>query len=173
MIAFTNCFSQFKYIKIFTFLDKETIQAIIAEHTQAPHLRILQKRLAQELMLLVHSKEDLESAIFASGAFFSKDMTDLKTLNENQLAEIFEGIPQAEVSLSEISEGIDIITLLNEKTGFTASNGEARRALKENSISVNKEKVTEDFVLKTNDLVGNKFVLLQRGKKNYFVVRAI
>ena len=100
-------------------------------------------------------------------------MTDLKTLNENQLAEIFEGIPQAEVSLSEISEGIDIITLLNEKTGFTASNGEARRALKENSISVNKEKVTEDFVLKTNDLVGNKFVLLQRGKKNYFVVRAI
>lgn len=162
-----------KYIKIFTFLDKETIQAIIAEHTQAPHLRILQKRLAQELMLLVHSKEDLESAIFASGAFFSKDMTDLKTLNENQLAEIFEGIPQAEVSLSEISAGIDIVTLLNEKTGFTASNGEARRALKENSISVNKEKVTEDFVLKTNDLVGNKFVLLQRGKKNYFVVRAI
>jgi tyrosyl-tRNA synthetase len=162
-----------KYIKIFTFLDKETIQGIVAEHTEAPHLRVLQKRLAEELTLLVHSSADLESAIFASGAFFSKDMSDLKTLNEIQLAEIFEGIPQAEVSLSDINMGIDIVTLLNEKTGFSASNGEARRALKENSISVNKEKVSEDFVLKANDLIGNKFVLLQRGKKNYFLVRAV
>jgi tyrosyl-tRNA synthetase len=162
-----------KYIKIFTFLDKATIDALIVEHTEAPHLRILQKRLSEELMLLVHSSADLESAIFASGAFFSKDMTDLRTLNENQLAEIFEGIPQAEVALAEINAGMDIVTLLNEKTGFLASNGEARRALKENSISVNKEKVTEDFVLKAEDLVGNKFVLLQRGKKNYFVVRAV
>ena len=100
-------------------------------------------------------------------------MSDLKTLNENQLAEIFEGIPQAEVSLSDMNEGIDIVSLLNEKTAFLTSNSEARRALKEHSISVNKEKVTEDFVLKTSDLIGNKFVLLQRGKKNYFVVRAI
>ena len=162
-----------KYIKIFTFLDKEAIEAIIAEHNEAPHVRVLQKRLAEELMLLVHSKEDLDSAIFASGAFFSKDMSDLKTLNENQLAEIFEGIPQAEVAMSDLSEGIDIVTLLNEKTGFLASNGEARRALKENSISVNKEKVTEEFNLTSNDLVSNKFILLQRGKKNYFVVKFI
>ena len=162
-----------KYIKIFTFLDKATIEALIAEHTEAPHLRVLQKRLAEELTLLVHSKEDLDGAIFASGAFFSKDMTDLKTLNENQLSEIFEGIPQAEVSMNDINEEIDIVTLLNDKTSFLASNGEARRALKENSISVNKEKVTEDFILKTDDLIGNKFVLLQRGKKNYFVVRVV
>ena len=162
-----------KYIKIFTFLDRPTIDAIIAEHNEAPHVRVLQKRLAEELMLLVHSKEDLDSAIFASGAFFSKDMSDLKTLNENQLAEIFEGIPQAEVALSDLKEGIDIVTLLNEKTGFLASNGEARRALKENSISVNKEKVTEEFNLTSNDLVSNKFVLLQRGKKNYFVVKFV
>lgn len=162
-----------KYIKIFTFLDKESIDAIIAEHNEAPHLRVLQKRLAEELMLLVHSKEDLDSAIFASGAFFSKDMSDLKTLNENQLAEIFEGIPQAEVAMSDLNEGIDIVTLLNEKTAFLASNGEARRALKENSISVNKEKVTEEFNLTSNDLVSKKFVLLQRGKKNYFVVKFI
>ena len=162
-----------KYIKIFTFLDKESIDAIIAEHNEAPHLRVLQKRLAEELMLLVHSKEDLDSAIFASGAFFSKDMSDLKTLNENQLAEIFEGIPQAEVAMSDLNEGIDIVILLNEKTGFLASNGEARRALKENSISVNKEKVTEEFNLTSNDLVSNKFVLLQRGKKNYFVVKFV
>ncbi|WP_338375750.1 tyrosine--tRNA ligase [uncultured Flavobacterium sp.] len=162
-----------KYIKIFTFLDKETIEAVIAEHNEAPHLRVLQKRLAEELMLLVHSKEDLDSAIFASGAFFSKDMSDLKTLNESQLAEIFEGIPQAEVAISDLKEGIDIVTILNEKTGFLSSNGEARRALKENSISVNKEKVTEEFVLNSNDLVSNKFVLLQRGKKNYFVVKFV
>jgi tyrosyl-tRNA synthetase len=162
-----------KYIKIFTFLDKNTIDAVIAEHNEAPHLRVLQKRLAEELMILVHSKEDLDSAIFASGAFFSKDMEDLKTLNENQLTEIFEGIPQAEVAIADLKEGIDIVTLLNEKTGFLASNGEARRALKENSIAVNKEKVTEEFNLTSNDLVSNKFVLLQRGKKNYFVVKFV
>lgn len=162
-----------KYIKIFTFLNKETIEVVITEHNEAPHLRVLQKRLAEELMLLVHSKEDLDSAIFASGAFFSKDMEDLKTLSENQLAEIFEGIPQAEVAISDLKEGIDIVTLLNEKTGFLASNGEARRALKENSISVNKEKVTEEFILTSNDLVSDKFVLLQRGKKNYFVVKFV
>ncbi len=162
-----------KYIKIFTFLDKETIDAIIAEHNEAPHVRVLQKRLAEELMLLVHSKEDLDSAIFASGAFFSKDMEDLKTLNENQLTEIFEGIPQAEISLADVNASLNIVDVLNEKTGFLASNGEARRALKENSISVNKEKVTEEFTLSSNDLISNKFVLLQRGKKNYFVVRVV
>ncbi len=160
-----------KYIKIFTFLDQETVEKLIAEHNEAPHLRILQKKLAEELTLLVHTQEDLESAIFASNAFFSKDMTDLRTLNEKQLVEIFEGIPQAEVAIADLNNGIDIVTLLNEKAGFLASNGEARRALKENSISVNKEKVTEEFSLTSNDLVGNKFVLLQRGKKNYFVVK--
>ncbi|MVO10078.1 tyrosine--tRNA ligase [Flavobacterium sp. TP390] len=159
-----------KYIKIFTFLDQETVEKLIAEHHEAPHLRVLQKRLAEELMLLVHSKEDLESAIFASGAFFSKDMTDLKTLSEKALLEVFEGIPMAEVALSELEEGIDIVSLLNEKTGFLSSNGEARRSLKENSISINKEKVTEAFVLQKSDLIGNQFVLVQKGKKNYFVV---
>lgn len=162
-----------KYIKIFTFLDQETVEKLIAEHKEAPHLRVLQKRLAEELTLLVHTQEDLESAIFASGAFFSKDMTDLRTLNEKQLAEIFEGIPQAELSKEDVGNGIDIVSLLNEKTGFLASNGEVRRALKENSISVNKEKVTEDFVLASNDLISNKFVLLQRGKKNYFVAKVV
>lgn len=159
-----------KYIKIFTFLDQDTVEKLIAEHNEAPHLRVLQKRLAEELMLLVHSKEDLDSAIFASGAFFSKDMTDLKTLSEKALLEVFEGIPMAEVALSELEEGIDIVLLLNEKTGFLSSNGEARRSLKENSISINKEKVTEAFVLQKSDLISNQFVLVQKGKKNYFVV---
>ena len=162
-----------KYIKIFTFLDKETVDALIAEHTEAPHLRVLQKRLAEELMLLVHSKEDLDSAIFASGAFFSKDMSDLKTLSVKELEEVFEGIPVAEISKLDVESGIDMVSFLNEKTNFLASNGEARRALKENSISINKEKVTEEYTVTTKDLVSNEFILLQRGKKNYFVVRVM
>lgn len=160
-----------KYIKIFTFLDKATIDSLIAEHAEAPHLRVLQKRLAEEVMLLVHSKEDLDSAVFASGAFFSKDMSDLRTLSVKELEEVFEGIPVSEVLKSDIEIGIDMVTFLNEKTGFLASNGEARRALKENSISINKEKVTEDYVVTNKDLVSDEFILLQRGKKNYFVVR--
>ena len=160
-----------KYIKIFTFLDKATIDALITEHTEAPHLRILQKRLAEEVMLLVHSQEDLDNAIFASGAFFSKDMSDLRTLSVKELEDVFEGIPVAEVSKLDIEAGIDIIAFLNEKTGFLASNGEVRRALKENSISINKEKIAEDYTVSTKDLVSDEFILLQRGKKNYFVVR--
>ena len=160
-----------KYIKIFTFLDKATIDALIAEHTEAPHLRVLQKRLAEEVMILVHSQDDLDRAIFSSGAFFSKDMSDLRTLSVKELEDVFEGIPVAEVSKSDIEAGIDIIAFLNEKTGFLASNGEVRRALKENSISINKEKIAEEYTVSTKDLVSDEFILLQRGKKNYFVVR--
>ena len=160
-----------KYIKIFTFLDKATVDGLIAEHTEAPHLRLLQKRLAEEVMLLVHSHEDLDRAIFSSAAFFSKDMSDLRTLSVKELEDVFEGIPVAEVSKSDIEAGVDIIAFLNEKTGFLASNGEVRRALKENSISINKEKITEEYVVSTKDLVSDQFILLQRGKKNYFVVR--
>ena len=160
-----------KYIKIFTFLDKATVDGLIAEHTEAPHLRLLQKRLAEEVMLLVHSHEDLDRAIFSSAAFFSKDMSDLRTLSVKELEDVFEGIPVAEVSKSDIEAGVDIIAFLNEKTGFLASNGEVRRALKENSISINKEKITEEYVVSTKDLVSDEFILLQRGKKNYFVVR--
>lgn len=158
-----------KYIKIFTFLDKETIDSVIAEHNEAPHLRVLQKRLAEELMLLVHSKEDLDSAIFASGAFFSKDMEDLKKLNDKEII----GITDIEISSEIITNGVDIVTFLNEASGILASNGEARRALKENSISVNKEKVKEDKIITNNDLISNQFILLQKGKKNYYVVRVV
>ncbi|HBK84293.1 MAG TPA: tyrosine--tRNA ligase [Flavobacterium sp.] len=162
-----------KYIKIFTFLDKQTIETLIIAHHEAPHLRLLQKRLAEEVMLLVHSKDDLDQAIFASTAFFSKDMTGLKSLSVEALQEVFEGIAMAEVPLSECEKGLDMVTLLNEKTGFLSSNGEVRRALKENSISINKEKVSEEFILKTQDLINNTFVLIQRGKKNYFVVKFV
>mgnify|MGYP006197127851 FL=1 len=163
-----------KYIKIFTFLDKELIDSLILEHHDAPHLRILQKRLAQEVTIFVHGEEELEKAIQASNILFGNATAeDLKKLDETTFLEVFDGVPQAAISKADIGAGIDIVTVLNEKTGFLKSNGEARRALAENSISVNKEKVSEAFQLTTNDLINHQFVLLQRGKKNYFVVRVV
>ena len=160
-----------KYIKIFTFLNESEINVLIAEHQEAPHMRVLQKRLAEEITTMVHSKEDLENAIKASNILFGNSTSDdLKKLNEQTFLDVFDGVPQAEVSMSDIENGLDIIGALAEQTGFLKSNGEARRALKENSISVNKEKVGEDFKIATSDLINNKFVLLQRGKKNYFVL---
>ncbi len=162
-----------KYIKIFTFLSKEEIEVLTEKHREAPHLRLLQKRLAEEITVMVHSKEDLENAIKASGILFGNATADdLKQLDEATFLEVFDGVPQAEIPKSEIETGLDIVTVLNEKTGFFKSNGEARRALTANSISVNREKVTEEFVLSTKDLINNQFVLLQSGKKNYFVIRA-
>lgn len=161
-----------KYIKIFTFLDQETIFALINEHQTAPHLRILQKKLAEELTVFVHSKEELEKAIKASAILFGNaNADDLKQLDTNTFLEVFDGVPQAEIAVNEIDTGIPIVTVLNEKSGFFKSNGEARRALTANSISVNREKVTEEFVLTSKDLINNQFVLLQSGKKNYFVIR--
>jgi len=161
-----------KYIKIFTFLDKEIIDGLIEEHKVAPHLRVLQRRLAEEITTFVHSKEELEKAIQASNILFGNSSSDdLKQLDETTFLEVFEGVPQAEISRADIENGINIVDVLNEKSGFLKSNGEARRALGENSISVNKEKVTEEFSLAAKDLINNQFVLLQRGKKNYFVLR--
>ncbi len=161
-----------KYIKIFTFLDKNVIDALIAEHKEAPHLRVLQRKLAEEVTILVHGKAELEKAIQASNILFGNATADdLKQLDEATFLEVFDGVPQAEISRNDISNGINIVDVLNEKSGFLKSNGEARRALAENSISVNKEKVTEEFQLTTKDLINNQFVLLQRGKKNYFVIR--
>jgi tyrosyl-tRNA synthetase len=162
-----------KYIKIFTFLTQEEINGLVKEHQESPHLRVLQKRLAEELTTMVHSKDDLENAIKASNILFGKSTSDdLKNLNEQTFLDVFDGVPQAEVKMSEIENGLDIIGALAEQTGFLKSNGEARRALKENSISVNKEKVKEDYKITPTDLINNKFVLLQRGKKNYFVICA-
>lgn len=163
-----------KYIKIFTFLDEAAIETLIEEHKTAPHLRVLQKRLAEEITTFVHSKEELEKAQKASAILFGNaTAADLKTLDEKTFLEVFDGVPQAEIAGTEIESGINIVAVLNEKTGFFKSNGEARRALTANSISVNKEKVTEEYVLSAKDLINNQFVLLQSGKKNYFVVRVV
>ncbi|MEN9323765.1 MAG: Tyrosine--tRNA ligase [Bacteroidota bacterium] len=163
-----------KYIKLFTFLDQATVKQLIAEHQEAPHLRILQKRLAEEVTTFVHGADALAKAIQASGILFGNSSADdLKALDTATFLEVFEGVPQAEIALSELENGLDIVTVLNEKTGFLKSNGEARRALTENSIAVNREKVTEDFKVTAHDLINNQFVLLQRGKKNYFIVRVV
>lgn len=161
-----------KYIKIFTFLDKEAIDTLIAEHKEAPHLRVLQRKLTEEVTTLVHGKSELDKAIHASAILFGNATADdLKKLDEATFLEVFDGVPQAEISRKDIETGINIVDVLNEKSGFLKSNGEARRALSANSISVNKNKVTEEFQLTANDLINNQFVLLQSGKKNYFVIR--
>lgn len=160
-----------KYIKIFTFLSQEKIGDLVAEHSQVPHMRILQKRLAEEITTMVHSKEDLDNAIAASSILFGKSTSeDLKKLDEKTFLDVFDGVPQSEISKSELDNGLDMIGALADKTGFLASNSEARRELKQNSISVNKEKVKEDYKINSSDLINGKFVLLQRGKKNYFVL---
>lgn len=163
-----------KYIKIFTFLSKEEIEDLTVKHREAPHLRLLQKRLAEEITILVHSAADLENAIKASSILFGNSSADdLKQLDVATFLDVFDGVPQAEIARNEVEAGINIVDVLNEKTGFMKSNGEARRALTANSISVNKEKVTEEFMVSTKDLINNQFVLLQSGKKNYFVVRVL
>lgn len=163
-----------KYIKIFTFLTESDINNLINEHREAPHLRVLQKRLSEEITTMVHSKEDLENAIKASEILFGNSTgDDLKQLNEQTFLDVFDGVPLTEIAQADIETGLDIIAALAEKGGFLKSNGEARRALKENSISVNKEKVQDDYIITSKDLINNKFVLLQRGKKNYFVLRIV
>lgn len=161
-----------KYIKIFTFLDKKAIEALVAEHRETPHLRLLQKKIGEEVTIMTHGQEAFDNAVKASQILFGKSTSnDLKSLDEQTFLEIFEGVPQASVSKEDIDNGLDMIGALAAKTGFLNSNGEARRALKENAISVNKEKVKEDFVISTSDIIANAYVLLQRGKKNYFLLK--
>lgn len=163
-----------KYIKIFTFLDKATIEELIDKHRQEPHLRLLQKKLAEEITAFVHSREEYEKAVKASSILFGNSTSeDLKGLDSKTFLDVFDGISQAEISKEELKNGINIVDALAGKSGFMSSNGEARRALKENSISVNREKVTEEFSLSTHDLINDEFVLLQRGKKTYFILRAV
>lgn len=162
------------YIKIFTLKSQEEINALVKKHEEAPHIRILQKTLAEDITVRVHSQEDYDAAVNASEILFKtgdEAVEGLKKLPEGLFNAVFEGVPQTEISESDFRSGIPIIELLAGKTNFLASNGEARRALKENSISVNKIKVDEDTVVDTSYLINNNYLLLQRGKKNYFVVK--
>ena len=160
-----------RYIKIFTMLSREEIEQLISEHQAAPHLRVLQNKLAEELTTLVHGREELQKAQKASQILFGNSTSDdLRQLDAKTFLEVFDGVPQAEVTRTEIAAGLDMIAALSAKTGFIASNSEARRALKEKSIAVNKEKVEENYIIAEKDIIDDKFVLLQRGKKNYFVI---
>lgn len=162
------------YIKIFTLKNKSEIDALITEHQQAPHLRILQKELAKDITIRVHSVEDYDAAVNASEILFKtgqEAIDGLKRLSSSLFEAIFEGVPQAEIKKDELTNGISIVDLLVTKTQFLNSNGEAKRALKENSISINKNKVDEDDVITVSHLINDNYILLQRGKKNYFVVK--
>ena len=160
-----------RFIKIFTFISREEIQELIQEHSQGPHLRVLQKRLASEVTTMVHGQEQLDNAIKASNILFGNSTAeDLKQLDAKTFLEVFDGVPQAEISKQDLEQGLSIIDALAGKSGFLPSNGEARRSLQANSISVNREKVNEEYVLSSKDLINDQFILLQKGKKNYFVL---
>jgi tyrosyl-tRNA synthetase len=162
------------YIKIFTFLSEKEVDQKIKEHKKAPHLRLLQKTIAHEVTILVHGSEELVKAQEASQILFGNTTSEaLQNLTPDTFLELFEGVPQAEIERSLIKDGIDIIGALSILSGFLNSNGEARRALKENSISVNKLKVTQDFIITEKELIADQYVLLQRGKKNYFILKII
>lgn len=163
-----------KYIKIFTLLSQKEILSLTSEHKETPHLRLLQNKIAEEVTQMVHSKEDLEKAKQASQILFGKSTSEeLIQLDEDAFLEVFDGVPQAEISKNKFESGIEIINLLASETRFLKSNGEARRALAENSIAVNKNKVDENYAVTEKDLINKKYILLQRGKKNYFLLKVV
>ncbi len=159
------------YIKVFTFLSKENVEDIIEEHNEDRSRRLLQNKIAEIVTIMVHSEQDLNNAIKASKVLFGKSSKeDLESLDEKTFNEIFEGVPSSIISLEKLSNEIDIENLLSLETNFLKSISDARRSLKENSISVNKNKIKETYKISKSDLINNKYVLLQRGRKNYHLV---
>ncbi|MDR2041657.1 MAG: tyrosine--tRNA ligase [Tannerella sp.] len=163
-----------KYIKIFTALSREEIAEIEKEQAAAPHLRPLQKRLSREVTVLVHSQEDYDAAVEASGILFGNSTSEtLKKLDEDTLLAVFEGVPQFEISRDELAGGIKAIDLCTEKAAVFPSKGEMRKLVQSGGVSLNKEKLTEpEQLIHTQNLLNNKYLLLQRGKKNYFLLIA-
>ena len=162
------------YIKIFTLKSKDEVETLIEEHNLNPGQRILQKELAKSLTELVHGEENYNAAVEASSILFKKGdaaVEALKGLSSSLFMEIFDGVPQKEITKSELTGKVTIIDLLSSISGFLKSNGEAQRALSENSISINKKKASIDFMVGEEDLIANQYILLQRGKKNYFVLK--
>ena len=157
------------YIKIFTLKSQEEIKQLTTEHEQAPHLRVLQNAIANEVTTRVHSAEDLDMAIKASNILFGKSTADdLKSLDEETFLSVFEGVPQFEISKADLDLGV--LDIVAEKTQIFSSKGEARRMIKSNAVSINKEKITEDVQLSENNLLNGKYILAQKGKKNYFLI---
>ena len=161
-----------KYIRIFSMFNKQEVEELEAQHNEAPHLRTLQKALAKDLTVRVHSLEDYDAAVEASEILFGKGTTEtLQKMNEETLLSVFEGVPQSDLSFEEINEGINIVDFLSEKTNIFPSKGEARRMLKDNGVSVNKQKVSEAAILNKDMLLNNKYVIVQKGKKNYYLIK--
>ncbi len=162
-----------RFIKFYTFLPKEEIEALIEEHKTAAHERKLQKKLAEEVTVWVHGQAEYEKALKATQILFGQSTAeDLVSLDEELFLQVFDGVPQKEISKSEVV-GSNIVDLISEKSGFLKSKGEAKRELAGNAISINKTKVSDDFSASESDLIDGKFLLLQKGKKNYFIVKAI
>jgi tyrosyl-tRNA synthetase len=161
-----------KYLKTFTLIDEQELLDLEKEHSEAPHLRAMQKRLGEYMTRKVHSDKDFDMALKASSILFGKSTADdLKSLDEETFLSVFKGVNQAEVERTKIKSGIDIIELLSTETAFLSSKGEARRNLDQNAISLNKDKVAADLIVDTTFLINDKYLLLQKGKKNYFVVQ--
>ncbi len=163
-----------EYIKKFTLLSKQEIEALQKQHDEAPHLRVLQKALAEEITIRVHSREDLQLAVEASEILFGKGTAEtLMKLTEDTLLSVFEGVPQSEIAKSEIEKTVNVVDFLSEMTSIFSSKGEARRMLKEGGVQINKTKVDESFTVDQQILSNGKYILVQKGKKNYFLVKAI
>ena len=162
-----------KYIKIFTFLDKSTIDILISEHQQAPHLRLLQKRLAEEITTFVHSKEELDKAIEASNILFGKSTKDqLQKLNNEQIIDVFEGVPTYTIVKEKLATGIGIIDILNGETSILPSKSEARKMIKAGGIQINLEKLDdEQSILNLSDLINEKYIVIRKGKKEYNLIQ--
>ena len=163
-----------KYIRIFTLFSQDEIAALELEHEQAPHLRALQKALSRDLTLRVHGEAEYDQAVQASEILFGKGTTEtLRMLDEKTLLGVFEGVPQSEISRTELEAGIGMVDFLSEKTGIFPSKGEARRMLKDGGVQVNKEKALEESTVTSAYLLNNRYILAQKGKKNYFLVKAV
>lgn len=162
-----------KYIKIFTTLGQQEIGEIISDHNTAPHERLLQKRLAEEVTVMVHSREEYEGAVEASQILFGKGTTEsLKKMNENTFLSVFEGVPVFDVNMDIMLKGVSIADLCTEYSQVFPSKGELRRLVQGGGFSINKEKVVNpDAILKSDSLLNDKYLLIQKGKKNYFLIR--
>jgi tyrosyl-tRNA synthetase len=163
-----------KYIKIFTAIDKAEIDALVVEHSEAPHLRILQKRLAQEVTIMVHSEEDYQAAVDASNILFGNSTAEaLKKLDEETLLAVFDGVPQFNIPRSDLEVGTKAIDLFTDKAAIFPSKGEMRKLVQSGGVSINKEKLeNQDDVITTSNLLNNKYLLVQKGKKNYYLLTA-
>lgn len=162
------------FIKIFSLKSREEIENLIKTHSEAPHERLLQRTLAEELTTRIHGDHALEMAIEASNILFGNATAqNLKNLSERDFLDVFQGVEQVEIDREIVNNGVNIVDLLSEISGFLSSKGEARRALKENSISVNKDKVSDDYSVSNSDLISDLYILLQRGKKKYFILRVV